>query len=190
MEDILSTFWTSEAVVLVVAVLILLVVIYNQLVQLRQNCRQGVADIDAQLRQRHDLIPNLVSTVQGYAGHEKSTLDAVIAARQKAAQSGGNPADEAQLTVSLDRMLALAESYPDLKASTNFLALQGDLADVEDKLSAARRALNGAVARYNAAIEAFPAVLFAYLLGFRHFNFHRLDESEKGVVDQVPQVSF
>lgn len=174
----------------VVAVIALVAIgIYNRLVGLRQGCNQGVADIDAQLRQRHDLIPNLVSTVQGYAAHEKSTLDAVIAARNTAV-ADSNSANEGQLRVALDRLLALGEAYPDLKASANFQALQGELADVEDKLAAARRALNAAVARYNAARESFPAVLFAGALGFREADFHRLDASEKGTVDQVPKVAF
>lgn len=166
-----------------------LIGIYNRLVALRQNCRQGVADIDAQLRQRHDLVPNLVNTVKGYSAHEKSTLDEVISARNAAANNPSSEA-EAKLRLSLDRLLALGEAYPDLKASANFEALQGELADVEDKLAAARRALNAAVSRYNAAIEAFPAVLFAGMFGFAHEDFHRLDASEKGVVDQVPQVQF
>ncbi|MEW4448235.1 LemA family protein [Qipengyuania sp. JC766] len=190
MEPILSTFWTSALVVLAVGLAILLIVIYNRLVALRQNCHQGVADIDVQLRQRHDLVPNLVATVKGYAAHEKETLDAVISARSTAAQGELNSQDEAQLKIALDRLLALAEAYPELKANVNFLQLQDELSDVEDKLAAARRALNAAVSRYNTAIENFPAVLFAGLLGFRHYDFHRLDDSEKGVVDQRPQVQF
>jgi len=164
--------------------------IYNGLVRRRQNVNQGVADIDAQLRQRHDLVPNLVETVRGYATHERETLDAVLQARNKAAQGSVNSGDEAQLRVSLDKLIAVAEAYPDLKANANFQELQRELADVEDKLAAARRALNAAVSRYNAAIEVFPAVLFAGALGFRAADFHRLDDSEKGVVDQVPQVRF
>ena len=93
-------------------------------------------------------------------------------------------------TRALDRMLALAENYPDLKANANFQELQRELADTEDKLAAARRALNGAVARFNTARESFPAVLFASALGFQQADFHRLDDSEQGVVDQVPKVSF
>jgi len=181
-----------EWVLLGVAVILLLVVIsvYNGLVRQRQNVNQGVADIDAQLRQRHDLVPNLVETVRGYATHERETLDDVIEARNRAAQGGVNSGDEAQLRVALDKLLALGEAYPDLKASANFQELQRELADVEDKLAAARRALNAAVSRYNAAIETFPAVLFAGMLGFRAADFHRLDDSEKGTVDQVPQVRF
>jgi len=181
-----------EWVLLGVAVILLLVVIgiYNGLVRQRQNVNQGVADIDAQLRQRHDLVPNLVETVKGYASHERETFDEVIEARNRAASGGVNSGNEAQLRVSLDRLLALSEAYPDLKASANFQSLQGELADVEDKLAAARRALNAAVSRYNTAIESFPAVVFAGMLGFREADFHRLDDSERGTVDQVPQVRF
>ena len=181
---------TIVGAVIILALIGLVIAIYNRLVGLRQNCRQGVADIDAQLRQRHDLVPNLVETVKGYASHEKTTLDSVIAARNQAAQGEINSGDEASLKIALDRLLALGEAYPDLKASANFQALQGELADVEDKLAAARRALNAAVARYNTALESFPAVLFAGALGFAHEDFHRLDPSEKGIVDQVPQVQF
>jgi len=181
-----------EWVLLGVAAIVLVVGIgvYNGLVRLRQNVNQGVADIDAQLRQRHDLVPNLVETVKGYATHERETLDAVITARNRAAQGGVNSGDEAQLRVALDKLLALGEAYPDLKASANYQELQRELADVEDMLAAARRALNAAVSRYNAGIQTFPAVLFAGALGFREADFHRLDDSEKGTVDQVPQVRF
>lgn len=168
----------------------LLIGIYNRLVALRQNVNQGVADIDAQLRQRHDLIPNLVNTVKGYASHEKETLDSVISARNQAAQGAINSGDEQGLRIALDKLLALAEAYPDLKANTNFQELQRELADVEDKLAAARRALNAAVSRFNTARESFPAILFAGMLGFSEADFHRLDDSEKGVVDQVPEIDF
>lgn len=164
--------------------------IYNRLVGLRQNVNQGVADIDAGLRQRHDLIPNLVNTVKGYAAHEQDTLDAVISARNTAAQGGLASGNEAQLRVALDRLLALGEAYPDLKASANFQELQRELADVEDKLAAARRALNAAVSRYNTGQQSFPAILFAGMLGFHEADFHRLDDSEKGTVDQVPSIKF
>lgn len=174
----------------VFALVVLVIGIYNNLVGLRQGVRQGVADIDAQLRQRHDLIPNLVEAVKGYAGHEASTLEAVIAARNSAAKGAPSSGSEAQLRVALDNLLALGEAYPDLKASANFQSLQGELADVEDKLAAARRALNAAVARFNGARESFPAVLFAGSLGFAEADFHRLDDSEQGSVDQVPRISF
>ncbi len=175
---------------IVIVLVVLGIGIYNKLVALRQNVNQGVADIDAQLRQRHDLIPNLVNTVKGYAAHEQETLESVIAARNHAASGAINSADEQTLRVALDKLLALGEAYPDLKASSNFQELQRELSDVEDKLAAARRALNAAVSRYNTGRESFPAVLFAGMLGFDEADFHRLDDSEKGVVDQVPNVEF
>lgn len=176
------------AVALVVALALVVIAIYNQLVGLRQNVNQGVADIDAQLRQRHDLVPNLVETVKGYATHERDTLDAVVEARNRAASGSFDSQSEAQFKSALDKLFALAENYPDLKASANFQELQRELAAVENKLAAARRALNAAVSQYNAAIESFPAVLFAGALGFKPADFHRLDDSETGVVDAVPRV--
>ena len=174
----------------IVIVVVLVIGIYNNLVGLRQSVRQGAADIDAQLRQRHDLIPNLVETVKGYAGHESATLEAVIAARNAAASGTPESGAEQQLKAALGNLLALGEAYPDLKASANFQSLQHELSDVEDKLAAARRALNAAVARFNAARESFPAVLFANMLGFAEADFHRLDASEQGTVDQVPRIGF
>jgi len=182
------TAWIAIGVLVVIAIGV--IGIYNRLVGLRQNVRQGVADIDAQLRQRHDLIPNLVETVKGYAGHEATTLEAVIQARNVAAKGSPDSASEQGLRLALDNLLALGEAYPDLKASTNFQELQRELADVEDKLSAARRALNAAVAQFNTARESFPAVLFASALGFQQADFNQLDDSERGTVDQVPNVAF
>lgn len=175
-----------------VALVVLMVIgIYNRLVGLRQSVRQGLADIDAQLRQRHDLIPNLVETVKGYAAHESATLDAVIAARNAASAGGpGSAAGEAGLRAALGNLLALSEAYPDLKASANFQELQTELGDVEDKLAAARRALNAAAARFNAARESFPAVLFASSLGFAPADFHQIDAGERGTVDQAPRIAF
>lgn len=174
-----------------VGLALIIVGIYNRLVGLRQNVRQGRADIDAQLRLRHDLIPNLVESVKGYAGHESETLEAVISARNLAAKDGQpESSSEKGLRLALDNLLALGEAYPDLKASANFQQLQVELGDVEDKLAAARRALNAAVAQYNTARENFPAVLFAGALGFAGADFNKLDDSERGTVDQVPNVSF
>jgi LemA protein len=176
--------------VLIGLVALVLIAIYNRLVALRQTVNQGTADIDAQLRQRHDLIPNLVSTVKGYASHEKETFDAVIEARNRAETARGVDAGaEAGLSSALGKLFALAEAYPDLKASANFQALQGELADVEDKLAAARRALNAAAARYNAARESFPAVLFASALGFAPSEFQRIGEGEREVA-LAPKVEF
>lgn len=177
------------AIGLLVLLGLVLIGIYNRLVRLRQNCRQGMADIDAQLRQRHDLVPNLVSTVKGYAAHEQATLDKVIEARSRAA-SGASPEAEQELTGAIKGLLALGEAYPDLKASANFQALQGELADVEDKLAASRRALNAASANYNAARESFPAVLFAGGMGFQPFEFSQLAVEERATVGAVPNVQF
>ncbi len=180
--------WIILGAVVLLAVMV--VGIYNNLVGLRQNVRQGRADIDAQLRQRHDLVPNLVETVKGYAGHESSTLEAVVEARNAAAKGDPDSKSEQGLRVALDNLLALGEAYPDLKASANFQELQSELANIEDKLAAARRALNAAVSRFNTARESFPAVLFAGTLGFEEADFNKLDDSERGTVDQVPHVGF
>lgn len=177
-------------IALLVVIAFVVIGIYNSLVGLRQNVRQGTADIDAQLRQRHDLIPNLVESVKGYAGHEASTLEAVIQARNTASKGSPDSGSEQGLKIALDNLLALGEAYPDLKASANFQELQRELADVEDKLAAARRALNAAVAQFNTARENFPAVLFASALGFNEADFNELDDSERGTVDQAPKISF
>jgi LemA protein len=169
--------------------LVFLIVLYNRLVALRQNCRQGMADIDAQLQQRNDLIPNLVSTVKGYATHEKETLDQVISARNAAMTSPG-PAAEAALGGALGKLIALGEAYPDLKANTNFQQLQGELADLEDKLAAARRAMNSASADYNTARESFPAVLVASMFGFQPFSFVEIAADQRASVSAVPKVEF
>jgi len=177
-------------VIVIVALIVLWIIgIYNRLVGLRQTCRQGNADIDAQLRQRHDLIPNLVATVKGYAAHEQDTFDRVIAARNRA-ETAPSVESERELSGALGRLVALGEAYPDLKASANFQALQGELADVEDKLAAARRALNAAAARYNAGRESFPAVLFASAMGFEPVAFNELAGDERAKVGAVPEVSF
>jgi LemA protein len=168
---------------------LILIAIYNRLVALRQTCRQGMADIDAQLRQRHDLIPNLVATVKGYAAHEQDTFEKVIAARNRA-ETERSAASEQELGGAMGRLFALGEAYPELKANTNFVALQGELSDVEDKLAAARRAVNAAAARYNAARESFPAVLFAASMGFQDFAFSELAADERASVGAVPQVTF
>ncbi|MEN3930282.1 LemA family protein [Microvirga sp. W0021] len=172
---------------------IYLVVVYNGLVSMRQRIKQSFADIDVQLRQRHDLIPNLIETVKGYATHEKSTLDAVIQARNQAL-SATNVADtqaaEKNLSSALGKLFALAEAYPDLKANTNFLQLQSELSDIENKIAAARRFFNGSVSEFNAAIEAFPAVLFARNFGFTHQEFFDLGTETRQTMDQAPSVKF
>ena len=171
------------------------VMIYNNLVAMSQRANQAFADIDVQLRQRHDLIPNLVETVKGYAGHERGTLEAVVQARNAAiaAQSGGvaaQAAAENALTGALRQLFALSEAYPDLKASQNFQQLQAQLSDIENKIAAARRFFNNAVQEYNTGIQQFPAVLLAGALGFAPRDFFDVGVEERKVLEQAPQVKF
>ena len=178
--------------VVVIVLVAMLVGTYNRLVALRQNANSAFADIDVQLKQRQDLIPNLVETVKGYAAHERGTLDEVTAARGAAASAGtveGKVAAENALTGALGRLFAVAEAYPDLKANQNFLQLQGQLADIENKLAAARRFFNNAVAEFNAQVQRFPAVLFAQAMGFTQRAFFDLGE-ERAVAGVAPQVKF
>jgi len=170
-----------------------LVLTYNGLVGLRQRCRQAFSDIDVQLKQRHDLVPNLVETVKGYAAHERETLDAVVRARGAAVSAQGVEAQaqaESQLSGALGRLIAIGEAYPDLKADQNFLSLQSQLSEIENKIAAARRFFNNAAAEYNAAREAVPAAFFAASAGFAPQEFFTLEESEKAAVQQAPKVAF
>lgn len=181
-------------IVIVVAIVVALLAIsaYNRMVGLNQRANQAFADIDVQLKQRHDLIPNLVETVKGYATHEKGTLEAVIAARN-AATSAGSVEDKVQaenvLSGALRQVFALSEAYPDLKANQNFLGLQNQLTDIENKLAAARRFFNNTVSEFNAAIQQFPSVLFAGMFGFKARSFFDLGE-ERAAMDKAPEVKF
>ena len=181
---------------IVIGVLVLLIVwaisIYNGLVAMRQRVDQSFADIDVQLKQRHDLIPNLVETVKGYATHERGTLEAVTQARNAAIAAPGveqKVAAENMLTGALRQLFALSENYPDLKANTNFQQLQLDLSDIENKLAAARRFFNNAVQEYNTGIEQFPAVLFAASFGFHRRTFFDVGD-ERAALEQAPSVKF
>ncbi|MBS0410588.1 MAG: LemA family protein [Proteobacteria bacterium] len=180
-------------VVVVIAVIGMMVIgTYNRLVALRQNTNEAFADIDVQLKQRQDLIPNLVETVKGYASHERGTLDEVTQARAAAASAtglDGKIAAENALSASLGRLMAVAEAYPDLKANTNFMQLQGELSDIENKLAAARRFFNNSVGEYNGSIQAFPAVLFAGAFGFQAKEFFDLG-ADRAAASTAPQVKF
>jgi LemA protein len=184
--------FTLVVIVVIVVLGLMLLGIYNRLVALRQNANQAFADIDVQLQQRHDLIPNLVETVKGYATHERGTLEAVTNAR--AAASSARTVDEKvqaenMLTGALRQLFAVAEAYPDLKANTNFLQLQSELSDIENKLAAARRFFNNAIGEFNAAIQQFPAVLMAGALGFKERTFFDVGEN-RAALNTAPQVSF
>jgi LemA protein len=182
-------------IILGVIVLIALfgIVVYNRLVSLRQTVNQAWSDISVQLKQRHDLVPNLVETVKGYAAHERGTLEAVTQARN-AAVSAASPEAQAKaenmLTGALRQLFALSEAYPDLKANQNFLQLQSDLSDIENKIAASRRFFNNAVQEYNTSTQTFPAVFFAGALGFAPRTFFEVDESERAAVEAAPQVKF
>jgi LemA protein len=167
--------------------------IYNRLVALRQTTRQAWGDIDVQLKQRHDLVPNLVETVKGYASHEKETLESVVAARQQAVDASSVKdlaAAENVLSGALRQLFALSESYPDLKANENFLSLQNELADLENKIAAARRFFNNAVSEYNTAREQFPAVILANSFGFNEADFFEVAANERAAVNAGPSVKF
>ena len=176
--------------VIVAVVLFVVVGAYNKLVALDQRADQSFADIDVQLKQRQDLIPNLVETVKGYATHERGTLDAVTAAR--AAAAGATSVNdkvqaENMLTATLGRLFAVAEAYPDLKANTNFQQLQLELSDIENKLAAARRFFNNAVSEFNAVRRQFPTVLFAAMVGFGADKpFFDLGEADRAALNAAP----
>ena len=185
-----TTSWIVLGVIVVVALWV--ISIYNGLVAMRQRVGQAFADIDVQLKQRHDLIPNLVETVKGYAAHERGTLEAVVKARNTAVAAQG-PAQQAaaenMLTGALRQLFALSESYPDLKANTNFQQLQAELTDIENKLAASRRFFNNAVQEYNTGIQQFPASLFAGMFGFAQRTFFDLGET-RPQLEQAPSVKF
>ena len=186
----MSTGWIVLGVIGVIGFWIFSV--YNGLVALRQRVGQSFADIDVQLKQRHDLIPNLVETVKGYAGHERSTLEDVVKARNSAISAQGPAqvaAAENVLTASLGKLIALSEAYPDLKANANFQQLQSELSDIENKIAASRRFFNNAVQEYNTGIQQLPAALFAASFGFTPKEFFDLGET-RTQVEQVPQVKF
>ena len=187
-----TTIWIILGIIVVVV--LWAITVYNGLVAMRQRVSQSFADIDVQLKQRHDLIPNLVETVKGYASHERGTLEAVIQARNSAIAAqgqgtGAQVAAENQLSGALRQIFALSESYPNLKANENFQQLQTELSDIENKLAASRRFFNNAVQEYNTGIQRFPAVLFAAAMGFQPQVFFDLGEERK-VVEQAPQVKF
>lgn len=184
-----STVWILIGVAAVVAFAIFT---YNRLVVLRQAWRRAFSDIDVQLKQRQDLIPNLVETVKAYAAHESGVFAAVTQARTAAMRAttiGEKSAAEGVLTGALGNLFAVAENYPQLKASENFLKLQDELGDIENKIAAARRFLNNAVAEYNAGIQQFPAVLLAGPMGFTAAQMFTLDADERTAAKDAPKVS-
>lgn len=160
---------------IIIIPLIIFIAIYNTLVGLKNHVRESWADIDIQLKRRYDLIPNLVNTVQGYAAHEKATFERVIGARNRAFNNNGKyasqAADENQMLETLKTLFAVVEKYPELKANENFLKLQQELVDTEDKIAAARRFFNGNVRDYNNKVQMFPSNIVAGVFGFKDEDF-------------------
>ncbi len=198
----MTAVYVLIGLLVVLFLLVLWVVgIYNRLVALRNRFRNAFAQIDVQLKRRYDLIPNLVETAKGYMKHERETLEAVINARNQAASAGQaaaqNPGDpsamqslgraEGQLTGALGRLFALSESYPDLKANQNMLALQEELTSTENKVAFSRQAYNDAVTTYNTQRETFPTVIFAGMFNFQPANLFEIEEPGQR---EAPKVSF
>src|SRR2546427_3867296 len=178
---------TSTLIILAIIVVLVLwaIGIYNGLVSMRQRVNQAFADVDVQLRQRHDCVPNLVETVRGYAAHERGTLDEVTRARTSAVSAAGSGdaaavgAAEGALTQALRQLFAVAESYPDLKAVASFQQLQQQLAETEDKIEFSRRFYNGNVREYNTSLQTLPTSLIGGPLGFKPFEFFQPDSGDR-----------
>jgi LemA protein len=183
--------WVVIVILAIVLLLVLwLVALYNRLIKTRNRVDNAWAQIEVQLKRRHDLIPNLVETVKGYAAHERGTFEAVTEARARAQQAQG-PAATAQaegiLSQALGRLFAVAEAYPDLKANQNFLDLQNQLSDTENKIAVSRQVYNDTVLTYHNAIQTFPAVMIANSFGFTRREFFEVEDAGDR---EVPQVSF
>ena len=180
-------------IVIIIVLILWLVSLYNRLVNLRNRRQNAFADIDVQLRQRHDLIPQLVETVKGYASHEKELLLRVTEARTAA--MGAKTIDdkivaEQQLTAALQGLKVQVEAYPDLKANQNFLQLQEELSDIENKLAASRRFFNGATTEYNNSVEAFPGNLIAKNFGFKREVMFDLGTEGRRTMEEPPSIKF
>ena len=185
---------TTIIIIAVLVVLVLIVAgIYNNLVKLRNNRENAFADIDVQLKQRYDLVPQLVATVKGYATHEKELLEAITAARSAAVSATSIDdkikADQ-QLTSALAGLKVQVEAYPDLKANQNFLQLQGELADIENKLAAVRRYFNSATRELNNAVQTFPNNILAGMFGFHKEAMYEIEASQRAAVEKAPEIQF
>jgi len=181
--------WLAIVVVIIAALLLLLAFVYNKLVRLRNRTQNAWAQVDVQLRRRYDLIPNLVETVKGYAAHERGTFEEVTKARTAAQQAQGVQ-DQAQaenaLTAAIGRLFAVAEAYPQLRATENFQQLQSQLADTEQKIAVSRQVYNDTVLTYNNATQTVPTNLVAGIFGFAPKDFFEIEEPAR----EAPQVKF
>lgn len=178
---------------IVVLLVIWVISIYNTLVSLRNHRENAFADIDVQLKQRHDLVPQLLGAVKGYMEHERGTLEAVTNARTRAVAATGineKIAAEQELTAAIRGLNIQVEAYPDLKASQNFLQLQNEISDIENKLAAVRRFFNAATKELNIAVQKFPNTIFAGMFGFRTEPMFDLGEAQRADLDKAPEVKF
>lgn len=183
--------WIILAVVVVLAVW--MVGIYNNLVKLRNNRENAFANIDVQLKQRHDLVPQLVATVKGYATHERELLESVTRARTQAMQAvtiNDKIQAENMLSQALSGLKVAVEAYPELKANQNFLHLQQEVADLENKLAATRRFFNSATRELNNAVQTFPSVLVAGMFGFRREPMFEVPQADRATYDKAPEIKF
>src|SRR5436853_5209185 len=180
-------------VVVALLAVVMGVMVYNGLVNKSTETKNSWSQIDVQLKRRYDLIPNLVETVKGYAGHEKETLERVIQARNMA-MGAKSVSEQAQaenfLTGALKSLFAVSEAYPDLKANQNFLGLQEELTSTENRIGFARQHYNDVVGQYNSSLMRFPANLLAGIFGFRQVEFFKLDAAEMAAVREAPKVKF
>jgi len=177
---------------IIVIVVLLAISLYNRLVRLRNNREQAFADVDVQLKQRHDMIPQLVEAVKGYMGHERGVLTAVTDARtnaMKAATINDKIEAETKLSAALEGLKVSVEAYPDLKASQNFMDLQNEIADIENKIAAARRFFNSATKELNMATEMFPSNLIATLFNFKREPLFELGD-QRAAAEEPPQIKF
>ena len=186
-------FWIILGIVVVVG--LALVVSYNRFVNQRQLIRNAFANIDTELRRRYDLIPNLVETVKGYAAHEREVFEEVARTRSAAAgTTGQSPAAQAAaegpFVAALGRLFAVAENYPELKANQNFLALQSELSNTEDRIQASRRFYNANVQDYNRRVNSFPSAFIAQMFNFKEEEFFEIPEAQRAVVGEAPRVDF
>lgn len=186
--------WIIVALVVLVVIIIIFVwATYNSLIALRLRVEEAWSDITVQLKRRLDLIPNLIETVKGYAAHEKGVFESVTQARTQALNASSvkeTAAAENQLEDTLKSLFAVAESYPDLKASNNFIQLQNELVDTEDKIQAARRFYNNGVVKLNTKIQSFPQNIIASLFKFNNKDFFELDDTEQAAAEKPVQVTF
>lgn len=189
----METWLIVTLVAVGVLVVLIAIGIYNGLVSRKVETQNAWSQIDVQLKRRHDLIPNLVETVKGYAAHERETLEKVVQARNQAVSARGiaeHAQAENQLTGALKTLFAVAEAYPDLKANQNFLGLQEELTATENRIGFARQHYNDVVGQYNATLMRFPANVLGGMFGFQPAEFFQLDPAEMAEVRKAPQVKF